>query len=161
MYTTEALLDIHERTHQSLQKLMQHCERFSYEELNRNIDGFGLSAIRLQLYHMIAAEEYWVGVIKGAFDADDHEDDYPDLESLEKYRQNVVQLTRDYLRTASEEEINTPRPMLTWQNKERIMAPAHIIVRTQTHIFQHLGQILAMCRVLGKPESWLAFPITP
>jgi uncharacterized damage-inducible protein DinB len=140
---------------------MVHCEQFSLEEINREMDGFGIPSIRLQLYHMIAAEEYWIGVIKGAFDADDHDEDYPDLESLEKYRNSVMRISGDYLRTASEDELNSPRPMLTWQNEEQIMAPAHIIMRTQTHIFQHLGQTLAMCRVLGKPESWLAFPITP
>jgi len=139
---------------------MAHCGQFSSDEINRELEGFGIPSIRLQLYHLIAAEEYWIGVIKGAFDADDHDEDYPDLESLEKYRKSVSSITGDYLRTVPEKEVNTPRRMLTWRNKEPIMAPAHIIMRTQTHIFQHLGQVLAMCRILGKPESWLAFPIT-
>lgn len=159
MYTAEALLDLHERAHRGLQRLLAHCRQLSAEELDRELPGFGYPSIRLQLYHVIGAEEYWIGVLKGSFDAEDREADHPAVESLEAYRQQVAAATDQYLRAASREELNTARTMLTWQNKERLLIPALVFMRTLTHIYQHQGQILAMCRLLGKPAAGLDFPI--
>ena len=56
MFTSAALIDIHERTHRSLQKLLDHCEGFTGDELRRELDGFGHETIMLQLHHVIGAE---------------------------------------------------------------------------------------------------------
>jgi uncharacterized damage-inducible protein DinB len=38
--------------------------------------------------------------------------------------------------------------------------PALIFVRTTVHIYQHQGQVLAMCRLLGRPGPGnLDFPL--
>ena len=81
-------------------------------------------------------------------------------EELEAYRQEVAAATEEYLRGASSEELNTARPMMTWQNKERLLMPAHVFMRPLMHIYQHQGQILAMCRLMGKPATGMDFPIT-
>jgi uncharacterized damage-inducible protein DinB len=159
MYTSEAMLDFHERAHRSLQKLMGHCRQLSPEELDRELPGFGYPSARLQLHHTIGAEEYWVGVLKGHFEVRDDDADYPTIESLEGYRQRVYSATEEYLQSASTDELNTPGRMITWGNKERVLIPAHVLLRTQTHIFQHQGQIQAMCRLMGKPASGLDFPL--
>jgi len=151
MYTSEGLIEFHKRTHQNLQKLLEHCGQFSANELNRELDGFGYPTIRLQFHHEIAAEKYWLGVLQGRMDVDDDDPDYPTIESLEKYRQAVFLATEKYLLSASEKELNTPRPMITWRNKEKILIPAHVVIRTQTHFYHHQGQVVAMCRLLGKP----------
>jgi uncharacterized damage-inducible protein DinB len=106
MYKTEALLDLHERAHRSLQKLLAHCRGLSAEESNRELPGFGYPSVRLQLYHTIGAEEYWIGVLRGDFDAEDNEAAYPTVESLEAYRQQLAAATDQYLRAASREELN-------------------------------------------------------
>ena len=50
--------------------------------------------------------------------------------------------------------------MTTWGDRKMRLAPARVIVRTQTHVFQHQGQIAAMCRILGRPiPSGLDFPV--
>lgn len=123
------------------------------------MDGFGYPTVRLQLHHIIGAQKYWLGVIQGRIDADDDDPLYPTIESLEEYRRQIFDLTGQYLRGASEEELNSPRTMMTWQKVERILTPAHLILRTQMHIYHHQGQILAICRQLGKPASGLDFPI--
>jgi uncharacterized damage-inducible protein DinB len=151
MYNNESLIEFHKRAHQNLISLLTHCGQFSPDELNRELDGFGYPTIRLQLHHEIAAEKYWLGVLQGRMDVDDDDPDYPTIESLEKYRQIVFSATGQYLRTASEKELNTPRPMITWGNKEKVLIPAQVIIRTQTHYYHHQGQIAAMCRLLGKP----------
>jgi uncharacterized damage-inducible protein DinB len=160
MYTSAALLDIHDRSHQSLIKLLAHCRQFSIDEINRKLPGFGYPTIRLQLHHQIGGEKYWLGVLQGRIEADDDDYKYPTLESLEKLREEIYNATTIYLNTVSPEELNTARKMMTWGNNERILIPANVIMRTQTHLYQHQGQILAMCRLLGKPAEFLDYPIT-
>jgi uncharacterized damage-inducible protein DinB len=151
MFTPEALIEVHNRAHQSLQKLLAHCATLTADELNREMDAFGDPTVQLQLHHVISAERYWIGVIEGRMDVDEDQADYPTAESLETFRQKVFAAGESYLRAASVEELNTPRPMVTWGNKERILIPAHIVVRTQMHIYHHFGKVGAMCRLMGKP----------
>jgi len=159
MFTTEALLDLHQRAHSSLEKLLAHCRLLSAGELDRELDGFGYPTVRLQLHHEIGAEKYWTGVLQGRIDVDENDPDFPTVASLEAYREEVFRTTREYLRTAPAKELNTARPMMTWGNKEKLLTPAHVLLRTQTHLYHHQGQILAMCRLMGKPASGLDYPI--
>jgi uncharacterized damage-inducible protein DinB len=157
MFTHEALQAIHERTHRSLQGLLEHCHPLGAEELNRRIDGFGYPTVRLQLHHVIGAEKYWIGVLQGRIDADEDDPEYPTIASLETYRDRVFSATEAYLRAATAEELNTTRPMMTWGNKERVLTPAHVFLRTQTHFYHHMGQVVAMCRLMGKPVAGLDY----
>ena len=159
MHTPEALLDIHERAHRNLTALLGHCRGLSDEQINRELEGFGYPTIRLQLHHMIGAEKYWIGVLQGRIDVEDDDPDYPTISTLEAYRALVFAATEAYLRAASAAELNTARPMMTWGNKERVLTPAHVVMRTVTHLYHHQGQIVAMCRLQGNPSSGLDFPL--
>ncbi|MFH1688600.1 MAG: DinB family protein [bacterium] len=159
MTTQQFLLDLHERTHRTFEGLLKHCRELSEEELHREVDGFGYASVQLQLHHMIGAEKYWLGVLQGRMDIDDDAPDYPTVESLESYREQVSAATQVYLKGASETELDTARTMLTWGNKEHVLKPVHVITRTQTHIYQHQGQVLAMCRLFGKPCNGLDYPL--
>lgn len=161
MYTIEALLEFHERTHRSLKMLLAHCRQLSAEELNRELAGFGYPTVQIQLHHIIGAEKYWIGVLQGRIDVDDKESDCPTIDLLEIYRQQVFSASKEYLRTASKEELNTPRMMMTWGNKEKTLISAHVFIRPQMHLYQHQGQIAAMCRLMGKPiPAGLDYPIS-
>jgi uncharacterized damage-inducible protein DinB len=159
MYTNEALIDLHERSHKSLKKMLEHCSKLSTEELNREIPGFGYPSVRLQIHHEIGAQEYWIGVINGEITFDDNDSVFPTIETLETYRNKIYQTTEEYLRSASTEELNTERLMKTWDNNEHMMIPARIFIRTMTHIYYHNGQIYAMCKQMGKPAPGTDFPI--
>ena len=159
MHTSGDLLDLHERAHRNLTALLAHCRELSGEEVNRELAGFGYPTVRLQLHHGIGAERYWIGVLQGRIDVDEDSPDYPTVESLEAYRERVSAATEAYLRASPVEELNTPRPMMTWGNKERVLMPAHVFMRTLTHLYQHQGQVVAMCRLLGKPCTGLDYPI--
>ncbi|MBZ0134950.1 MAG: DinB family protein [Planctomycetes bacterium] len=160
MHTHASLFDIHTRSHQSLVKLMDHCAGFSDDELAREVEGFGYPCIRLQLHHVIGAEQYWVGVLHGLMLVDELEEDYASIDALRAFRERVAGVTHAYLQTADEAELNTARKMTTFGGHERELVPAHIILRTQTHIFQHQGQVGAMCRLLGRPiPPGLDFPV--
>lgn len=159
MYTADALADIHERTHRSLAKLMVHCGAMAPPEIDRPLEGFGYPTIRLQFHHVIGAERYWLGVIRGRVDAELDDEAYPTVATLSAFREEVAAATRAYLRDATSEELNTSRRMLTWGGREQELAPARIVMRTQTHIYQHQGQVVAMCRLLGSPAAGMDFPI--
>lgn len=159
MYTSEALLDIHSRSHRCLGRLLEHCRLFDADELGREIEGFGYPTLQLQFHHEIGAEEYWVGVLLGRMDVEDDAHLYPTIESLEAYRERVAARTREYLAGASVEELNTPREMTTWGGNVRALTPAHVLLRTSTHLFHHQGQIMAMCRILGRPAEGMDFPL--
>lgn len=159
MHTPEALLDLHERAHCNLKALLAHCRQLSRDEIDQEIVGFGYPTVRLQLHHEIGAEKYWIGVLQGRIDAEDDAPDYPSIESLEAYREQVFAASQAYLRYASVAELNTARPMMTWGDRERILTPAQVFLRTQTHLYHHQGQIVAMCRLLGKPSGGFDFPI--
>jgi uncharacterized damage-inducible protein DinB len=161
MYTAPALLDIHTRAHRSLQALLRHCGGFGAPELAREFEGFGYPSMREQLDHVIGAEEYWMNVVCGRYTGGDPEEiPHPDTVGLEAYRAATAERTASYLRGASDAELNTPRTMLTWPGRPRLLVPALVVLRTQTHIFQHQGQILAICRLLGRPSpGGLDFPL--
>lgn len=159
MYTSEALLDLHTRGHWTLRRLLEHCGAFSPEELARELSGFGYPNLRQQFAHVIGAERYWIGVLQGRMDADDRDDPYPTTVALEQWRAEVAATTDAYLRTASAGELNTPRKLSMWGGREGVLMPARVFVRTLTHIYQHQGQMVAQCRLLGRPASGLDFPI--
>ena len=159
MHTAESLLDIHERSHRNVRGLIEHCGQLTAEELSRNMEGFGYPAVRLQIHHAIGAEKYWVSVLEGYMNADENEADYQNVDTLERYRRAVFGVTEKYLRGASIEALNTAQTMTTWGNRQRLLIPAQVILRTQVHYYHHQGQVLAMCRLLGKPGSGLDYPI--
>jgi uncharacterized damage-inducible protein DinB len=160
MHNSATLLDLHERGQRSLRGLLAHCAELGPEEFERELAGFGYASVRLQLEHVIGAQEYWLSVIQGRFRDDPEETACPTIEAVETYRRRVAATIEVYLRQATEEELNTAREMWTWPGKMRELVPALVLLRTLTHIYQHQGQVLAMCRLLGKPgPSGLDFPL--
>ena len=161
MYTRAALLDLVRRSHQSLKGLMDHCRGLSSEELHQKLDGFGYETIQLQIDHQIGAQAYWLSVIKGQMDARDEPERYPTIDALEAHRLEVLAATEAYLEAIDDEALNAPAPFETWGGATKELRPALVLLRTQTHIFQHNGQLAAMCRLLGRPiPPGLDFPIT-
>ena len=159
MYSPGSLLDLHERTHRGLAALLDHCRGFTAEELHRELPGFGYPTVQLQLHHVIGAQRYWIGVLQGRIDADEDAPDFPTIEALERFREQVFAATEAYLRGVSAEELATARPMMTWGNREKTLAPQHVVLRVLTHVFHHQGQLTAMCRLLGRPCEGLDYPL--
>jgi uncharacterized damage-inducible protein DinB len=69
------------------------------------------------------------------------------------FRQQTASVTRLYLERAGEAELNSPRAMISDPGQTRLLRPADVIMRVVTHIFNHQGQVLAMCRTIGKPND--------
>jgi uncharacterized damage-inducible protein DinB len=51
--------------------------------------------------------------------------------------------------------------MINDPGQTRLLRPADVILRVATHIFNHQGQILAMCRTIGRPNTSvdLGYPV--
>lgn len=159
MFTPESVLDLYERAHGNLRGLLTHCRQLSRGEIDHEFPGFGYPTVRLQLHHAIGGERYWLGVLEGRMDVDDDDPDYPTIESLEALREQVFAATTAHVRGLSVEQLNTPRPMVTWGDRQRVLTPVHVILRTQMHYYHHQGQVVAMCRLMGKPSPGFDYPI--
>jgi uncharacterized damage-inducible protein DinB len=163
MYTATILLDIHARAHESLRRLIELCRALTSDELRLPLRGFGFPTVLGQLQHTIGAELYWQTVVIRGYDKEATLPGLWDLAAIEAFRQQTASTTRGYLQGASVAELNTPRAMISDPGETRVLKPADVIVRVVTHVFNHQGQILAMCRTLGKPNETidLDYPIDP
>ena len=153
MYNAAALFDIHARAHESLRRLIVFCGDLTDDELRRQLPGFGMPTVHRQLEHTIGAEVYWQTVITTGYREEASLPPLPDLAEIEAFRARTASVTQDYLGAATEAELNATREMISDPGETRVLRPADVIVRVVTHIFNHQGQVLAMCRVLGKPNT--------
>ena len=153
MYNPAALLDVHARAHESLRRLVVFCGGLTGDELGRAVTGFGFPTVLGQLEHTIGAEVYWQTVVTRGYTEEATLPDLRDLAAVEVFRQQTAAVTRSYLEGVSEAELNSPREMISDPGETRLLRPADVIMRVVTHIFNHQGQILAMCRSIGKPND--------
>lgn len=159
MNSPAALLDFHAQTHQCLAKLLDQCRDLTTEELHRELPGFGYGSVQLQIHHLIGAERYWIGVLQGRIDVDEDAPAYPSIDTLEQFRARTGAATAAYLRGTTAADLNLARTCVTWGNRERVVVPAQVVTRVLTHDFHHVGQVTAMCRLLGKPREGLDYPL--
>lgn len=162
MYTAAGLQDIHERTHRSIQLLLAHLAGLPAADLNRPLEGFSYPTIALQLHHVFGAERYWLRIIESdELVLDDDEAQYATIDALGSLREQVAASTRAFLAGLSDTEASTPRCVTTYGGNQLDVAPAHVLLRTQTHTYQHHGEIATMLRQLGHTfPSRLDFPLT-
>jgi uncharacterized damage-inducible protein DinB len=153
MYTPHMLLDVHTRAHESLRRLLVFCGGLSDDELRRPVAGFGWATVHQQLVHTIDAETYWQTVVTRGYTEEATLPKLPDIAALEGFRHLTASVTRSYLEGVSEAELNSRRPMITDPGQTRVLRPADVIMRVVTHIFNHQGQVLAICRTMGKPND--------
>jgi uncharacterized damage-inducible protein DinB len=153
MYNAESLLDVHRRAHESLRRLISFCGTLTTDELHRQLPGFGFPTVLGQLVHTIGAEVYWQTVVTRGYSEEATLPGLPDVAALEAFRNQTASVTQSYLERATEKELNTPRQMISDPGQTRRLRPADVIMRVVTHIFNHQGQVLAMCRSIGKPNN--------
>jgi uncharacterized damage-inducible protein DinB len=153
MHNGASLLDIHSRAHESLRRLIAFCGTLSVDELHRPLSGFGFPSVLQQLVHTIGAEAYWQTVVTRGYSEEATMPPLPDLAAIEAFRKQTASVTRTYLEHATEAELNTPRLLISDPGQTRLLRPADVVMRVVTHIFNHQGQVLAMCRSMGKPNE--------
>lgn len=155
MYNPATLLDVHARAHESLRRLIVFCGDLTEDELRRPLSGFGFPTVLGQLEHTIGAEVYWQTVVTRGYTEQATLPTLQDVAAIEAFRQQTASATRSYLERASQAELNSPRQMISDPGETRLLRPADVIMRIVTHIFNHQGQVLAMCRSISKPNDQL------
>lgn len=153
MYNAATLLDVHARAHESFRRLIAFCGALTHDELLRELPGFGFPTVLRQFVHTTASEVYWQTVVTRGYSEEATLPDLPHLAAIEAFREQTAYATRSYLERATEAELNTPRLMISDPGQTRLLRPADVIMRVVTHIFNHQGQVLAMCRCIGKPND--------
>src|SRR5215212_9254560 len=113
MYSSESLLDIHARAHESLRRLIVFCATVGEDELRRPLTGFGFPTILRQLEHTIGAEVYWQTVVISGYTEEATLPDLPDVAAIEAFRAKTASATRSYLERASDAELNSRREMIS------------------------------------------------
>lgn len=161
MHTRASLLDIHDRTHRGLAVLIDHCRQLTHVQLCQDLDGFGYPSIQQQICHIVGAEMYWVGVLCGRMDTEELAAGDPGLTAMSNFREDAFGRTEAYLHSVTDDDLNTAREFVTWADNTKLLVPAQVILRTQTHVFQHQGQITAMCRHHGAPVNGIDYSHEP
>ena len=99
-------------------------------------------------------------VLRGLMLVDENESDHQSIEALRLFRKTVMEATKSHLESTSDEELNTEQLRTNWRKEEVEVIPARVLLRTQTHIHHHLGQVAVMCRLLERPAPpGFDFPI--
>lgn len=153
MYNAAMLLDVHARAHESFRRLIAFCATLTDDELRQPVSGFGFPTVLVQLEHAIGAEVYWQTVVTRGYTEEATLPPLPHVAAIEAFRQQTASVTRSYLERATEGELNATREMISDPGETRRLRPADVIMRMVTHIFNHQGQVLAMCRTIGKPND--------
>jgi uncharacterized damage-inducible protein DinB len=151
MFAKADLIELHATTHERLDLLLRHIATVPDNLCQQPISGFGHASIWKQLVHILTCEEGWVHDLQSKTFQGWHEEDCPTMIALLAARDRVREATRTYLRSLSEEQLNTTlakRPV-DWGGELR--SPAFILLHVITHAFHHKGQIVAMLRILGYP----------
>jgi uncharacterized damage-inducible protein DinB len=151
MFTRDGIRELHAWTHESLNILLRHTASVPAERLQEPLAGFGIATVWKQLVHILEVEEAWVCDLRDKAWARWREGDCGTMEALLAQKERVRQLTRAYLDSLSETELNrtlTERPR-EWVGE--LKSPAFILLHVVTHTFHHKGQVVAMLRTLGYP----------
>lgn len=160
MYTATALRDLHSRCHRAFSGLLDHLATLPADVAAREMEGFSYPSLLTQAHHVIGAEHYWIGVLRGEMPTEEHPEDWASLDAVLAYRDRVLAATHAYLDATGEAELNATVPLDTWSRKQVPLVPARVVLRTQTHLFHHKGEMHAMCRLLGHPApARLDFPL--
>src|SRR5262245_53596924 len=129
MYNAETLLDIHTRAHESLRRLINFCGNLTDVELRQPLNGFGFATILRQLEHTIGAEVYWQTVVTRGYTEEAQLPSLEDVAAMEAFREQTASITRGYLGSASETELNSTRLMISDPGQTRLFRPADVIMR--------------------------------
>lgn len=159
MFTTLGMLTFLNWVEESLQRLFDHCAGFSPEELRQEFAGFGMASVWSQLTHMLGAEEYWLKKITPDWSVPEF--DGATLEDLRVRQGTLAKVTADYLETLSDEALNTELSLEGDFGGIISRTPAFVLLHLMTHAFHHKGQVVAICRLLGRPApdtDLLRFP---
>jgi uncharacterized damage-inducible protein DinB len=151
VFTKDGIGELHARTHECLDILLQHVSAVQTEMLRTKLAGFGIPTIWLQLTHILEVEEGWVLNLQDQPRSLWREGDCATMATLRQAKERVRDATRTYLGSLNETELNAQLAKRPKEWAGELRSPAFILLHVVTHTFHHKGQIVSMLRTIGYP----------
>jgi uncharacterized damage-inducible protein DinB len=151
MFTLPGIRKLHSWTHASLALTLDHLSSLPEGDYAREIPGFGFRTLRAQTIHIFNCEAFWIHTLQGIRFDDEDPADWPAVADARVLQRRVGASTLDYLSGLTDEQLNSNAELHFPDRDTAVRTPTLILHHILTHAFHHKGQIVSMCRVLGRP----------
>lgn len=151
MFTLDGVQKFHSWTHASLNLLLDHLSTIPAADYGKELPSFGFPTLRKQVIHIFNCEGFWINTLQGISYIDRDPAQCPAVADASLLQQEVSRRTKAYLASITNEQLNASTELHFPDGDRAIRTPALILHHILTHAFHHKGQIVAMCRELGRP----------
>ncbi|SPE21690.1 hypothetical protein SBA5_320064 [Candidatus Sulfotelmatomonas gaucii] len=151
MFTLDGVQKFHSWTHASLNLLLDHLSTLPTSDYVKELPSFGFSTPQKQVIHIFNCEGFWIRTLQGLQYVDRDPTECPDVADARLLQQQVNRQTRAYLSSLANQQLNTNTELHFPDGDHAVRTPALVLHHVLTHAFHHKGQIVAMCRELGRP----------
>ena len=151
VFTLAGMRQFHSWTHAILTLTLDHLAKIPTADYIRELPSFGFPSLRAQVIHIFNCEAFWIHTLQKLPFEDEDPADFPTVAEARTLQREVGLRTLNYLSRLSEQHLNGNAQMHFPDGDTAVRAPALILHHVLTHAFHHKGQIVAMCRALGRP----------
>ncbi|HEX4039503.1 MAG TPA: DinB family protein [Acidobacteriaceae bacterium] len=151
MFTLDGIRKFHIWTHQSLTLLFAHLDTLPAADYTKELPGFGYPSVRAQVVHLLGCEVRWVDRLQGRPSQTWEPARWPAVADARTLQDQARARTLDYLSRLTDAQLNSNAELRFSDGDVGYRTPALILHHVFTHAFHHKGQIVAMCRILGRP----------
>ncbi len=151
MFTLDGIRKFHAWTHASVGMLLDHLSTVPESDYTKELPGFGSPTLRHQVLHIFNCEAFWIHVLQGRPYHDRIPSDCPGVVEARLLQQEVTKQTLDYLSRLTDQQLNSNTKLLFPDGDVALRTPALVMHHVLTHAFHHKGQVVAMCRAVGRP----------
>jgi uncharacterized damage-inducible protein DinB len=130
---------------------MNHLEDLAPREFGKRHEGSGIGSVRRALIRIADSEEFWLLMLMGK---EWRGWKYSDTRSLSDVRQRsrrVRRRVRKYIRSLTERQLTAPLELVFSETARMVTNPGLVLHHIFAHGFHHKGQIVAICRLMGRP----------
>jgi uncharacterized damage-inducible protein DinB len=153
MFTVDGIRKFHSWTHACLGLALDHLSTIPAHDYEKPVAGFGFATLRSQVIHILNCEGSWVHRLQGfSFQRKDPAA-WPAVSDARVLEREVTASTLVYLSGLTDEHLNANTTLHFPDGDTAVRTPALVLHHVFTHAFHHKGQIVAMCRILGRPAT--------
>jgi uncharacterized damage-inducible protein DinB len=154
VFTRDGTLKFHGWTHASIRLLLDHLSMVPDADYVRILPGFGFPTIREQVIHLLNCEGFWAHALQGLHYTDRDITECPAVDAARVFERKISRQTHEYLSKLTDEQMIRDMEIRFPEGDFRIRTPALVLHHVFTHAFHHKGQVVAMCRLLGRPAPY-------
>jgi uncharacterized damage-inducible protein DinB len=151
VFTLDGMRQFHQWTHACLDRLQDHLVTIPVADYTKELSGFAFPTMREQVIHLFNSEGFWIHALQGLSYTDGTPAEFPDAPSVRRLQHELSRQTLAYLASLTDQQLNSDTELCFPDGGREVRTPALVLHHFLTHAFHHKGQIVAMCRVLGRP----------